>query len=103
MKPQCPPPLSQGAALSLLAGSRAGDTGRKRSARSRPSGTPGETLPGGASVLIIGPGSPVHTATVVYLTILVFLNIYSQYFLGILIISTSSEIMYEIQRICKIG
>ena len=78
MKPQPrPPPLSQGAALSLLAGSRAGDTGRKRSARSRPSGTPGETLPGGASVLIIGPGSPVHTATVVYLTILVFLNTYS--------------------------
>ena len=55
LEASAPPPLSQGAALSLLAGPRAGDTGRKRSAHSRPNGAPGETLPGGASVLVIGP------------------------------------------------
>ena len=60
LEASAPPRLSQGAALSLLAGPRAGDTGRKRSAHSPPSGAPGETLLRGASVIVIGPGKLIY-------------------------------------------
>ena len=72
------PPFA-GPAPRILASPSAGEQRHLKTVccRPRPSGAPGETLPGGASGIIIGPGSPVRTATVAYLTILVFLNTYS--------------------------